>query len=174
MLSLMKAEAGAGITVRERVTRRKLLQRAVLLLGTGCLCRSAAGTGPKANCCFTPELEPGSLRFEADFLLIELERTPSLQGIPSAAYVVDPERGVQLIVIRLSKRRFAAFSRLCTHASQVISYVEERGLLQCNNYNHSTFDLDGQVYKGPADRPLAKFPTQLAGNVLQIEWRRRE
>jgi nitrite reductase/ring-hydroxylating ferredoxin subunit len=168
----MKSNGGTGRAGAKTLTRRTLLQQAALLLVGGCICRHASGAKPQADCCFTPHIEPESLRFEGSQLLVDLKTAKALASIPSAAYVVDAERDLQMIILRLGRRRFAAFSRLCTHASQVISFVQERGLLQCNNYNHSTFDLEGQVYKGPADKPLARYPVHLQDGVLRIDWRR--
>lgn len=43
-----------------------------------------------------------------------------------------------------------------------------RGLLQCNNFNHSNFDLSGQVVKGPAETPLKSYPVKLVDDTLVV------
>lgn len=153
------------------LSRRELLRRSLLLMAGGCLCRSAAAE-ERAGCCFTPSVEPEALQIDERFVWIDLKKAKSLRHKPSAAYVVEPAKGIQLIVVRRRKGGFVALSRLCTHARQVISFIEDRDLLQCNGYNHSTFELEGSVYKGPAEAALERFPVAVEGKKLRIGYRR--
>jgi Rieske Fe-S protein len=141
----------------------------VLLAGAVCGCRTAGDpAAPRSTCCDTPALEPRSVTFGPGGLTIDLLKAPSLREVGSAAYVVDEARSLQLIVVHAEKRRYCALSRLCTHGGQVISYNRERGVLQCNNFNHSIFDLEGRVWKGPAEKPLACYPVVFVEDALVI------
>ena len=51
----------------------------------------------------------------------------------------------------------------------MLSFVEERSLLQCNGFNHSAFALNGQVVKGPVVLFLRAWTTD-AGQPPAI-WR---
>jgi nitrite reductase/ring-hydroxylating ferredoxin subunit len=157
---------------RSPLTRRELLQASALFVGASCLCRQLqAAPAPRASCCFTPEVEPQSVSIGDEIITIDLAKASSLAEIPSAAYIVAADSQIQIIVVRRAKSDYVAVSRLCTHASQVISYVRKRGLLQCNGFNHSLFDLHGRVVKGPAESPLKVYPVELAGTILKIAYR---
>jgi Rieske Fe-S protein len=101
-------------------------------------------------------------------LTIDLLKAPSLREVGSAAYVVNEAGSLQLIVVHAEKRTYRVLSRLCTHGGQVISYNRERGMLQCNNFNHAIFLLDGRVWKGPAEKPLKSYGVVLVENALVI------
>ena len=150
------------------MNRRELLHRASLVLGGGCLCHAARGASAKSTCCSTPDLEPASLGFANATLTVDLAQAPSLAEVGDAAFLVNPERQLELILVRAAPDRFVALSRNCTHGGQVVSYARKRGAIICNNYNHSVFDLDGQVVKGPAGTPLKSYPVTLKDGRLEI------
>jgi len=146
-----------------------MMSAGVLLVGGVCGCRTAGDpAAPRSTCCDTPELEPQSVTFGRGGLTIDLLKAPSLREIGNAAYVVDKPRSLQLIVVHAEKRRYCVLSRLCTHGGQVVSYNRERGMLQCNNFNHAIFDLDGRVWKGPAERPLQSYPVVFVEDALVV------
>ncbi len=66
----------------------------------------------------------------------------------NAAWITHEGKGLKLIVVRAGKDEYCVLSRLCTHGGQTISYNRKRHLLQCNNFNHSNFGLDGQRDQG--------------------------
>jgi Rieske Fe-S protein len=141
----------------------------VLLAGCVCGCRTGGDpAAPRPTCCDTPALEPESVTFGPGGLTIDLLKAPSLQEVGSAAYVLDPARSLQLIVVHAAKRDYRVLSRLCTHGGQVVSYNHRRGALQCNNFNHSIFDLDGRVWKGPAEKPLTSYPVVFVEDALVV------
>lgn len=157
-------------------TRRDFLQKGAVsltaltpLMTGGCICHQLNQTSTsQATCCFTPELEPDSLAIHENHLVIDLVKASSLKPIGAAAYIVKAERSLQLIVLHVEKDDYRVLSRLCTHGNQVISYNHKRGLLQCNNFNHSNFDLNGDVVKGPAETPLISYSTDLNNQFLEI------
>jgi len=138
-------------------------------MGGVCLCNRSFGQDtPQSTCCYTPDLEPESITYEKESLIIDLSKAPSLAQNGSAAYVDDEGKDVKIILVRAKKNSFYALSRFCTHGYQAISYVAERKLLQCNSYNHSLFDLDGSVWKGPAPKPIKVYPVEYKNNKLEI------
>lgn len=78
------------------------------------------------------------------------------------------EKVPEIIIVHPEKNKYVVLSRFCTHGGQALSYVRQRGLLQCNSYNHSIFDLNGDVVKGPAPRPLKSYHAQLIEDKLVI------
>jgi len=131
----------------------------------GCVCQEKK---IKSGCCFTPEVEPESLTLEEKQITLDLEKAPSLGDVGNAVSIVNPDRHIQIIVVHVAQKDYIALSRLCTHANQVISYNRKRGVMQCNGYNHSIFDLSGEVVKGPAEVPLKSYPVTLTDGKLTI------
>jgi Rieske Fe-S protein len=103
-----------------------------------------------------------------DLATIDLRQAPSLQSPRRAAVLHLPTRGLHLLVVRDARSRFHVVSQRCTHGGQVVSYLARRGVLMCNNFNHSIFTLEGQIVKGPAESPLASYPHQRRGRFLEI------
>ncbi len=155
--------------MKHGMSRREMLQAGALLASSVCGCRTLGEPGaPRSTCCDTPELEPESVAFGPGGLTIDLLKAPSLREVGNAAYVVNKARNLELIVVHAEKQTYCALSRLCTHGGQVISYNRDRGMLQCNNFNHSLFDLAGRVWKGPAQKPLTTYSVTLVEQALVI------
>lgn len=151
------------------MNRRKMLQSSALLIGGACICNNTLGLDiPQSTCCFTPDIEPESLTKGEHSFIIDLTKAPSLAKKGNAVYVDNKEKEIRTILVRVKKNRFQAFSRHCTHGNQALSYIPERKLLQCNSYNHSLFDLDGSVWKGPAPDPIKVYPVKYDKNRLEI------
>ena len=155
--------------MEHEITRRTMMQASALLMGGVCGCRMAGdATGPRSTCCTSPDLEAESLTVGADRLVIDLEKAVSLREVGNAAWITDEARGLKVIIVRAGKDEYCVLSRMCTHGGQTVSYNHRRGLLQCNNFNHSNFDLGGRVVKGPAEKPLASYPVRRVGDTLVV------
>jgi len=156
------------------MTRREMIDGSAMALGAVCTCEQAGGAPARRSTnCLTPRLEPESLAIANEVLTIELAKAACLAQEGSAAEVVDPERSIGLVVVHAGKGEYHALSRLCTHADRTLCYVRTRRVLMCTNANHSIFDLQGQVVKGPAERPLTSYPTQLRDGKLLVRLGRR-
>jgi len=146
-----------------------MLKNSVFIAGGICMCHKSFGLDhPKSSCCFTPDIEPESVTQKGKSILIDLSRAPSLSNKGHAAYVDSHDGQIKIIVVWVKRNTFYALSRFCTHGRQAISYVAERKLLQCNSYNHSLFDLDGSVWKGPAGKPIQAYPVKFKDGQLEI------
>lgn len=149
--------------------RREMLIKSAMLAGSVCLCKSVSADDlPESTCCITPDIEPECLTFKEDSLVIDLDKTSTLQKVGQAVYVDYKEKDLKMIVVREKRNRYFALSRLCTHGGQALSYVPERNLLQCNSYNHSIFNLDGTVWKGPAPTAIRSFDIISGNKSLEI------
>lgn len=149
------------------MTRRQMIRNTTLLMGCTCTCVSFASTIKKSDCCNTPDLELESYVIKDDRILIDLTKTKVLQS-GHAAFISNPEKNIEMIIIRPDLEKFVALSRLCTHGRQILSYNQHRRLLQCNSYNHSLFELDGQVYKGPAPKALDVYKVVKAQETITV------
>ena len=96
-----------------------------------------------------PELNEaaGSLRLQAE-------------GLRDPIYVLIDGNG-----------RYAALSPICTHLGCTVEVERDRLVCPCHG---STYDRAGTVLKGPAERALTRFPTQVTDGVLVIELRGSE
>ena len=151
------------------MNRRKMLKSSLLISGGVCMCHNTVGfDNPKSTCCYTPDIEPESVTHKKNSIIIDLLKASSLNQKGQAAYVDIKDGNLKIIVVRAKKNAFYALSRFCTHGRQAISYVSERKLLQCNSYNHSLFDLDGSVWKGPAPDPILTYPVEYSKDQLEI------
>ena len=151
------------------MNRREMLQKSAILVGSICICKTIHADDPLVStCCITPEIEQQCLTFKENSLVIDLEQTATLQRNGQAVYVDYPEKYLKMIVIRENKNKYYALSRLCTHGGQALSYVQERRKLQCNSFNHSIFNLDGTVWKGPAPTDIRAFEVITGNNKLEI------
>lgn len=146
-----------------------MLQKSAMLVGSICLCSSiSADDPPESTCCITSEIELECLTFKENSLIINLEKTATLQKNGQAVYVDYPEKNIKMIVVREKRNRYYALSRLCSHGGQALSYIPERKKLQCNSFNHSIFNLDGTVWKGPAPAAIRSFDIISGNKKLEI------
>lgn len=150
------------------LNRRQVLQRATWLLGGACVCQIACGATPKSTSYATPMLESASLTASEKQLTIDLALAPSLDTPGFAARIELPERSLDLLVIRTGDKEFKVCDGKCTHAGRPLSYVASRHLLQCNNFGHSLFDLQGKLVKGPAEKVLKSYAVALQSGRLVI------
>jgi Rieske Fe-S protein len=148
--------------------RREMLKTSALVAGAVCTCDVLTAFAAKSDCCNTPDLEPESYYVKKDRIELYLTKTAFLSDSGHAAILSYPERKIELILIRPDKDKYLAFQRFCTHGWQTLSYNKHRRLIQCNNFNHALFDLDGKVWKGPAPDPLPTFKTEKTQQTLVI------
>lgn len=77
-----------------------------------------------------------------------------LAGGPSPIYLLALEDGA-----------YAAVSPVCTHLGCTVDVVGERLLCPCHG---STYDREGNVLRGPAERALRRYPLTVVGDELVI------
>lgn len=72
----------------------------------------------------------------------------------------------KLIVARTDENSFVACSAICTHKGCQVEYVHDAKQFVCPCHG-ARYDLQGNVMKGPAKRPLARHNIDAAA-LLQI------
>lgn len=98
-------------------------------------------------------------------LCFKISENPELQMV-GGIVVFDQAAGRKIFVQRTSDTEFLALSAICTHAGCT---VEFNGSNRFNCPCHgSSYDIEGKVINGPAQRPLDDFPTAVAGDDVTI------
>lgn len=72
-----------------------------------------------------------------------------------------------LYILVVAPRTFTVVSPICTHLGCTVDVTGDRLVCPCHG---STYDWEGRVLRGPAERPLARFATSMEGeNILVID-----
>jgi cytochrome b6-f complex iron-sulfur subunit len=90
---------------------------------------------------------------------------PSLAQ-PGGWLKVQPEAwSTPLYVLALENGEYAALSPICTHRGCTVNISGPRLVCPCHG---STYDREGNVVRGPAERALQRFPTHVlsSGEVV--------
>jgi cytochrome b6-f complex iron-sulfur subunit len=146
-----------------------MIRQAALFAGGICTCQTLlADDKLKSTCCDTPEISGDCYSVSNEHITVDLTKIEALDTPGHAALIVDTAKNLEIIIVRPTGNDYVALSRICTHGGNVVSYNSRRNILQCNNFNHSIFDLMGQVVKGPASEPLHVYPLRLQNNNLVI------
>lgn len=70
-----------------------------------------------------------------------------------------------ILILRLGDGRYAALSPICTHRGCTVEPSGDR--LECPCHG-STYDREGKVLIGPAERALSRYPAVVEGDALVI------
>jgi Rieske Fe-S protein len=73
-----------------------------------------------------------------------------------------------LYVLAHGLDRFVALSPICTHRGCTVDAQGEHLVCPCHG---STYDRSGAVLRGPAERPLRRYATQVSGGYIEIDLR---
>jgi Rieske Fe-S protein len=96
----------------------------------------------------------------------------SLAGFPDLA---RPDGAIRILpdgmtdpiyVLARADDQFGALSPICTHRGCTVDVQGDRLVCPCHG---STYDRDGRVLKGPAQRALTRYPVTRSGDDLVIE-----
>ena len=71
------------------------------------------------------------------------------------------------IIINTGNGTYSALSSICTHQGCNVEYNSTADNIQCPCHG-SEFTISGSVIRGPATRPLQKFPVSVTGNILTV------
>ena len=71
-----------------------------------------------------------------------------------------------LYVLRLDDGQFAVISPICTHQGCTVDIQGPRLVCPCHG---STYDREGRVLRGPAQRSLARFTATVSDGALVVE-----
>lgn len=118
--------------------------------------------------CETKKLDPGLWSLENGVVRVKLGQVNELSVKGSAVYLQGRGLAIPVLIIRTEDGRYMAFANKCTHGSRKIDHVPAESRLRCCSIGHSTYDYDGNVIKGMAKGPIAKYATEVSGDDLII------
>ncbi len=119
--------------------------------------------------CDTKELDPGLWSVENGVVRVKLGEATELSVKGGAVYLQGKGLDKPVLIVRTEDDRYLAFANKCTHAGRKIDHVPGESRLRCCSLSHSTYDYDGNVIKGAAKRPIAKYGTELSGTDLIVK-----
>jgi cytochrome b6-f complex iron-sulfur subunit len=85
---------------------------------------------------------------------------------PDGAVKLQPAGQEDPIYVLARGGEFVAVSPICTHRGCTVDVQGERLVCPCHG---STYDREGKVLKGPAQRALTRFRVSRAADTLTIE-----
>ena len=91
---------------------------------------------------------------------LSLAEFPALAA-PGGHVRIRPAGGEPIIVIAQDDGGFAALSPKCTHRGCTVNVEPERIACPCHG---SVYDRTGEVLRGPAERPLARYALNREAN----------
>ena len=95
---------------------------------------------------------------------LSLRQYPELAK-PDGAVKLQPDAMEEPIYLLATEGGFAAVSPICTHRGCTVDVQGERLVCPCHG---STYDREGKVLKGPAQRALARYEVTRTGDTLTI------
>lgn len=144
------------MSLKDGYRRREVLRSSLLLAALPPLC------------CSTPEVPKESVRFEGATVRLSLRLAPQLKNPGGSAALVEPDRGINLLVAHVTKGSYAAIDRTCTHGGAMCAYNERHRTLQCTSLNHAEYDLKGTLLHGRAHGNLKSYAVRIDGGDLLI------
>jgi Rieske Fe-S protein len=103
-------------------------------------------------------------------LHLALAHYPELETIGGALKLVPSGFESPVYVLTLGKEQYAALSPICTHLGCTVEIQGSRIVCPCHG---STYDREGRVLQGPAERALTRYPASIEEGVLVINLRAR-
>ena len=144
-----------------RLSRRRMLQHGATVLG-------GVGAATLLGACaslVTRTITPVDGRIQLD-----ISSAPELATPNGALRIHVPSREAPLYIVATGAGTFAALSSICTHRGCVVDIQGARLVCPCHG---STYDRDGRVLQGPAERALDRYRVDKVGNVLTIDLQQR-
>ena len=145
-----------------RIGRREFVERSMSMVAGAPVAMSVATLLAGCASLVTRSVTPvnGTLRLALTHYPELVEAGGSLKVVPEGA----PE---PIYVLSLGERQYAALSPICTHLGCTVEIQETRLVCPCHG---STYDRQGGVLQGPAERALTRYRAELTTDgVLVID-----
>ena len=101
----------------------------------------------------------GSNAFGAAFedVTVPIGADSPLAKVGGSLVVDTSDPKVKVLVVRLEKSKFAAFSSRCTHKGTKLGYNAEAKQVECPNHGSRFDPVTGAVTRGPAEVALKSY-----------------
>jgi Rieske Fe-S protein len=97
---------------------------------------------------------------------VSLDAFPDLARPDGAIKILPEGMSDPIYILARGSDGFGALSPICTHRGCTVDVRGDRLVCPCHG---STYDRDGRVLKGPAQRALTRYPVTRSGGELVIE-----
>jgi len=144
-------------------SRREFCAHALTFVTVGSLIESCGGGSPTSPSSTAANLPTINASVTGNTVTVNVDGT-ALGAVGTAA-LVQTSRG-NFLVARTAQETFNAMTAVCTHEACTVTRFQS-GTFQCPCHG-SEYNTSGTVTRGPASRPLQRFSTQFANNVLTI------
>jgi len=118
--------------------------------------------------CETRQLDPTLWSLENSQIRLNLGQVTELATKGGAVYLQGKGLDKPVLIVRTEDDRYLAFANACTHGGRKIDHVPGESRLRCCSVGHTTYDYDGNVIKGLAKGPIAKYETEVTGTDLIV------
>jgi len=147
--------SATAVSRREFLTTTAAAGGVVAALGSaGCAYNAPArGTGVAET--------SGARQFR--LALADAPELASAGGVRHVVYDV-----FDFFLVRRSETEVIAIRNVCSHKRCATEYDPEAAQFSCPCHG-SEFDLDGRPLRGPAEKPLSRYPATLIDDVVQVE-----
>lgn len=154
------ADTARQMNLLTRIGRRDFVERAVsTVVGTPVamsLVALLAGCASLVTRTVTPV--NGTLR-------LALAHYPELVEVGGSLKVVPEGMPEPIYVLSLGEGQYAALSPICTHLGCTVEIQDARLVCPCHG---STYDRQGRVMQGPAERALARYRTEVTPDGVLV------
>src|SRR5688572_9391794 len=123
-----------------------------------------AGAGLMVGGCVAMVTHP--VPVSAGRVRLSLSSYPELAKPDGAIKILPAAAEDPIFVLATGTNEFRAISPICTHRGCTVDVNGARLVCPCHG---STYDREGKVLRGPAERALARFPVSRTGEMLEIQ-----
>ena len=102
---------------------------------------------------------------KAKKLGLALDKVPALKKVGGSATVKLKRK--EVLLIRDTETTVRALNAKCTHRECLVHYNKKTTKVDCSCHS-SSFDLDGKVLGGPAEKDLKKYEATLSGGQIVV------
>jgi Rieske Fe-S protein len=104
------------------------------------------------------------VRAQSGVVRLSLRDHPELTGSSGFLRVRPDTLATAVYVIRLDEE-FVALSPVCQHLGCTVAFESTRFVCPCHG---SMYDRDGSVLRGPTERPLVRYPTEVTADGILL------
>jgi cytochrome b6-f complex iron-sulfur subunit len=97
---------------------------------------------------------------------LSLASYPELAKPDGAIRILPAAAADPIYVVAAGAQEYRALSPICTHRGCTVDVQGARLVCPCHG---STYDRDGKVLRGPAERALTRYPVVKDGDTLVID-----
>ena len=105
---------------------------------------------------------------EGGRIRLRLSDHPSLSQPGGSIRILPNGAKDPLYVLALPASEYSVLSPICTHRGCTVDVKGASLVCPCHG---STYDREGRVLRGPAERPLERYSARMAEGILEIEAR---